>query len=259
MDSTTHVDNKLPYLFLAYATDHHRYFIPSKVNVFGGLKIDVAMLDSGCSTILLPICSSQQITEMSTLFPLQRFNWQIGGSKGVGALHSPTLMIKPLPQETKQTITVSLGQDVFTNTFELPFLRFHVCYDDAKQLNSIDRVIGKDILQKFISTVENLQKVCPSISIAERRTHALVGQAILRQPGITCFQLPSIMIVAKLATVDPSLAITALGDLDRSLAGKCLEVVRRHFVEKEFQDLADEVHDDEFYYNPSPMFYCFDE
>jgi len=218
----------------------------------------VAMIDSGCNAILLPICNKEQLDEMAKLFPPNRFVWSVGGSKGVGAVHSPTLVLKPLGSEPKQTFSVSLGQDVFQNTFELPFLRFHVCYEDAKTLNSTAHVIGKQNLVPFISKVETLQKAIPNLEIAERRYHALIGQAILRQPGSTVLQLPSVMIVTTLASVPP-VSGTVLANLDRSLAGKCLDIVSKHFEVKEFQELEDEDHDDDFYYNPSPTYFFYDD
>jgi len=93
-------------LFYALCNNRKRYFIPSKENYFGGIKIEYCMLDSGANTLLLP-CNQVILSEIIVKFDYPRYKWDVCPSGGVGALSSPILSI----MDTGPGIDIELSKD----------------------------------------------------------------------------------------------------------------------------------------------------
>jgi len=198
------------------------------------------MVDTGCNTTLLPISSSHALTDLMRHFPNTHYIWRISGSDGVGALNSPVLLISPL----QGTVNVELAKDLKPYNIQLHFLRFHVCYDDAKSLLDTKEVaiIKKDILSAFIKTIDAITKAVPNAKVGIRRKHALLGQQVLGQPSLVTVQHGDIFLVTD--TINPlDLSIKSLSNTVAHLSALCETITKTKFAPKEFDDLEDEDHD----------------
>mmetsp|Transcript_30498 Transcript_30498/g.55184 ORF Transcript_30498/g.55184 Transcript_30498/m.55184 type:complete len:193 (-) Transcript_30498:222-800(-) len=69
-----------------------RFDIPCKRNSFGGVPVDNVLLDSGCSSLLLPYPFENGFPP--ELMDPALCNWVVSSSRGTGAVHSPVLKIK---------------------------------------------------------------------------------------------------------------------------------------------------------------------
>jgi hypothetical protein len=149
------------------------------------------MVDSGCNTILLPILNGDVLREMVNTFPMDHFTWEIAHSAGVGALCCPILTITPLYGK----VSVQLAKEIRVCEFQVPYLRFHVCYDDATTMFKENfRVFNREALGTFAQTVDAVSASVPQISIGHRRSYALLGQQFMGQDLFT-LQLRNILMV----------------------------------------------------------------
>lgn len=110
-------------VFYAKQNAKKKYLLTTHDNTFGGISQPWVMVDTGCSSLLLSLAEGQ-LADLYTRFPFETHNWHITGSVGVGALNSLTLVIRTPPE----SIPVCLGGSSLT----VPYLRFHLCIDDAK-------------------------------------------------------------------------------------------------------------------------------
>ena len=173
-------------LFYAKRNNRARFFLPSTENYFGGIKVPNIMIDTGATNILLPI-EDDQILELRTKFDTEKYSWLIGTSKGVGLLHSPTLIIKP--KVNTPSISVELMKDQSTCVFQQKQLRFHLSYINAKELlRKCNFLQKRDVekLQDFVSTVDEINKR-GDLDVGKRRTYALLGQSFISN---TCGSSP---------------------------------------------------------------------
>ena len=158
---------------ICFAARNHRgrFYIPCTTNEFGGLSVAHVLLDSGCSSLLLPFPLESGFPE-NLLLP-EIYKWSVSFSRGTGAIHSPVLKI-----------TMRLGGR-FPCTLagkeqpNLPFLRFHVGSDAARQLLSQQNLRGlldRGCINKLNDFLGQLGE-CQS----PERTYALLGQSYLSQ------------------------------------------------------------------------------
>eukprot|EP01089_Gocevia_fonbrunei_P018149 TRINITY_DN6073_c0_g2_i1.p1 TRINITY_DN6073_c0_g2~~TRINITY_DN6073_c0_g2_i1.p1 ORF type:complete len:243 (+),score=21.28 TRINITY_DN6073_c0_g2_i1:92-820(+) len=226
---------------LAYRNSRNRFFLPSKKNSFGGFYVSYVMVDTGCNTTLLPL-QQGDLLKLGTIFPTSEYTWKITGG-GVAALQSPVLSISHREQKE---ITVKLCEDV--NEFEarITDLRFHLCYEDAcdllsiKQTDTTSILIGSHILQKFKTVIEKVKKVDAQMKLAERRTHALLGQTIIGKHNL--YQIRFVTIITSLPVAD----IFTEQQLDK-YEDHCRKWIDSSFARgmEEFKDLEDDDHDND--------------
>lgn len=167
-----------------YKNIKNRFFVPSKENYFGGVKIQYIMFDTGCNTHLLPL-EKDKINNIIELFPADKYVWQISGSKGTGALSPPVLIINSINGKSEM-FNVKISCDLYPFETFLEFLRFHLSYEDTVDLFKCSDFVSlssnsKLILNNFIKTVESLKNIYPDIKIGERRSHALFGQNFMNK------------------------------------------------------------------------------
>ena len=100
------------------------------------------------------------------------FSWSIQMSKGV-ASQSLTLKISSIGGSH---FKVSLCENLLSETLEFPFLRFHLCSEDAQHLHDTPQ------FRKRLPSggTEKLEKFLESKQVIPRRTHALIGQIMLQ-------------------------------------------------------------------------------
>ena len=158
---------------LCFGARNHRgrFYIPCTTNQFGGLPVAHVLLDSGCSSLLLPFPLKRGFPE-GLLLP-EIYKWSVSSSRGTGAIHSPVLKI-----------TMRLGGR-FPCTLagkeqpSLPFLRIHVGSAAARQLLSnqnVRRLLDGGCINKlndFLGQLGDRQ--------SPERTYALLGQSYLSQ------------------------------------------------------------------------------
>jgi hypothetical protein len=236
-------------LFFACANKKKRYFLPTKENYFGRVKIEYMMVDSGCNSFLLPL-KENQIEELVSKFKPDNSTWSIsmGGSNGVAAVKNITLTIhqKPLRIDVKLCLNKTEDKLDMYET-EVDFLRFHLCYKDVTDIkNYYDK---KEIkldeesykrLGQYLSVVTNINSVN---SLSKRRKHGLIGQTFLNDPNIMCIQSQDVYIVMKTPRNDKQWA--SLNKIIREYIARSEILVHKSFESNEFDDLENEDHDAE--------------
>lgn len=143
-----------------------RFFLPSKLNYFGGFVVEPVMIDNGCSSLLLPL-KDGDLQQLLQIFPKEKHQWKVGTSKGVSG-NSLTLVITP----SIGKIELRLCSDFLKNTCSVSFLRFHLCTEDAEKILSDEEFKFVQRTPKDALFLKNSAKI-------ERRTHALLGQSVL--------------------------------------------------------------------------------
>jgi hypothetical protein len=148
-----------------------RFYIPCKQNSFGGVHVDNVMVDSGCSSLLLPFPLSDGFPpELSTVELCQ---WFVSSSRGTGALHSPVLKInKRLSAGFRCTLA---GRD---QPLELNLLRIHL----GRQ--ACERILAEYIEMLDQACIDKLNEFLRQTRIgghaSPERSYALLGQSYLK-------------------------------------------------------------------------------
>lgn len=112
-------------IFFAKKNRKQTYLLTSNDNFFAGIRIPWVMVDTGCSSLLLPLADGDLNSLVSNFSP-PAHSWRIGGSVGVGVLNSLTLILRHTTPDTDFKIRLR------DNELKSPYLRFHLCYEDAK-------------------------------------------------------------------------------------------------------------------------------
>ena len=136
------------------------------------------MIDSGCSTFLLPL-TQETLNELEKLYIFPEYIWRIGGTKGFGALSSPTLAIRSGLNKPFEAI---LLKDVRPFKICLPYLRFHISFTLAKVLSKKRWLFGKKKLKNHIKGMSKISKIFNTESfdcLGGEREFALIGQTFL--------------------------------------------------------------------------------
>ena len=148
-----------------------RFYIPCTANSFGGVPVAHVLLDSGCSSLLLPFPLNSSFPQ--AFFLHARYKWTVSFLRGTGAIHSPVLKI-----------TMHLGSG-FPCTLagkeqpRLPMLRLHVGSDAARQLLNtwnLRSMLDENYIHKLN---DFLQQIGDRHS--PERTYALLGQSYLSE------------------------------------------------------------------------------
>lgn len=224
-------------MFFALGNGKKRYFLTSEENYFGGVRIPKCMIDSGCSTFLLPL--DEQILEILETKYNTKYDylWNIGGSKGVGALSSPTLIIKGTGNEK---IEVVLTENTKSFKMEILYFRFHVSLKMAKILVKRKFINGRLKLKEHIKASEKIAKAFNDQKAIEKfggeRKYALLGQTFLGNFDIVqkfnvIIVLDPLFFEKKLDIIKEAKKIHSLGEIC-----KCN-------IFPDFDDLEDQDHD----------------
>jgi hypothetical protein len=145
-----------------------RFYIPCKDNIFGGITVENVLLDSGCSTLLLPF-------PLDRGFPAQFlesavYQWIVSSSRGTGSVHSPVLKVKKHFGNFPCTLA-GKEQPPFT------MLRFHLGSQAANQLLNtpeLRQMLDGRCVEKLNDFLGQLRN-----RVALERTYALLGQSYL--------------------------------------------------------------------------------
>jgi len=140
------------------------------------------MLDSGCSSLLLPITSDADRNQLVTLFGNRAlYNWSVGTGGNAGPMSSCVLTIR----RVSGRFEVSLCNSTPTPyNVTLRRLRFGVSFVDAQAFivlhnNNTLAIAGVASLHSFVANVNVLIAGIEGVVVGQRKDHALIGQAIL--------------------------------------------------------------------------------
>lgn len=121
-------NNCYPFSQIVFYTKKNRkqkYLLTSNDNFFAGVRIPWVMVDTGCSSLLLPLADGD-LNYLVGNFPPLGCVWRIGGSVGVGVPNSLTLILRHALPDTYFKIRLH------GTKLKSSYLRFHLCYEDAK-------------------------------------------------------------------------------------------------------------------------------
>jgi hypothetical protein len=155
--------------FISVMNRWKRFFLPSTKNDFGIVRVERVRTDSNCSSLLLPLESTQELRRV-----LEHYSdscaFSIALSRNAGG-NSPVLSIKG--KSPRWTFPVNLCTDVVgPSTINVTVLRFALCADDIAALM-------QDPCQQFMISSQ-LEKLVDLNVSSVRRRHALLGQSVLR-------------------------------------------------------------------------------
>eukprot|EP01089_Gocevia_fonbrunei_P022027 TRINITY_DN874_c0_g2_i1.p1 TRINITY_DN874_c0_g2~~TRINITY_DN874_c0_g2_i1.p1 ORF type:complete len:290 (+),score=8.04 TRINITY_DN874_c0_g2_i1:67-936(+) len=262
---------------IGVSTQHARFFIPSKQNIFGGYRVEVCMFDTGCNSILLPLQDHDHLTKIMELFPTTgdwKYTWTVSSSNGVGTLNSPVLHVRypDYADYVDKTIEITLSSDSHPFKMQVKSLRFHLCYEDTiglQKLHNSGKVALNEAsvrhLNSFIDTVTAIKTVLPSIQIGKRRRHALIGQDVLKKnPKMVCIQNGGVFYCYSLdnSYLSSLNSRELVNNATAVVTEYCENLVDKNWDRKEFENLEDDDHnnfDNDCVFRMNPRWDAIDE
>jgi hypothetical protein len=194
-----------------------RYFLPSKANYFGGIHYEYVMVDNGCNTMLYPFHP-----EVLTRFTGADFAWKINYSRGVGAVKSPTLVVRKLSTASFCEVVLA-GSDPLLSTNSM---RFHLGTQSATTLSTHGKLSSgnRAKLAEFLDAMGGI--------VSDERRHVLLGQQLLQT--VVSIQRGPLYLMCDFDLPFPTLQEVAAVE-------QLVEPLLEEF--EEFDDLEDEDHD----------------
>lgn len=184
---------------LLYAIMNHRFkfMVPSSDNYFSGYKIDKVMVDSGSASHLLPILSPDNtpaaaFAELLRVFPTRTtagaahnqptYSWDIEVSSGVGSKflkliisrHDDVHGVRHATTQRLQCQMMRVDSRICTEPFYLEELHFYLYKSDVQYLHDHHELLTQDGVRALVSYDINKAS-------EQRRTHALIGQDLLKE------------------------------------------------------------------------------
>ena len=230
--------NPVPNSLLFKWNARRHYACPSTHNSFGGYNVRHLILDTGCTTVLLPIPTNDHLQQLLALFNNDQHTWKVAASRNAGPVSSCTLVITRVDNTW---FTATMCQTTTPYTVQLPNLRFSVSYDDAMALRTASNtgilpLVGIPTLQEYIATLDGIRAALPALQVGTRRDYALIGQDMLQ--GRYMFQSGDLaMICTSQATAPPQTQRTALLNI-------CIDWIGTEFAAQEFDFIDDDDHGD---------------
>ena len=194
-----------------------RYFLPSKANYFGGIHYEYVMVDNGCNTMLYPFHP-----EVLTRFAGSDFTWKINFTRGVGAVKSPTLVVRKLSTASFCEVVLA-GSDPLLSTNSM---RFHLGTQSATTLSTHGKLSSgnRAKLAEFLDAMGGI--------VSDERRHVLLGQQLLQT--VVSIQRGPLYLMCNFDLPFPTLQEVAAVE-------QLVEPLLEEF--EEFDDLEDEDHD----------------
>lgn len=156
---------------------HKKYVCPSTHNDFAGYNVKHLVLDSGCSSMLLPITSDADRDQLVNLFADRTvYQWTVN----LSGMSTCTLTIT---HYTPGNFPVRLCSTTTPYDTTVIRLRFNVSYVDAIHLENLHvtgvlTIVGISHLREYIQKIQALRHALRT-TVGERRDIALIGQDIL--------------------------------------------------------------------------------
>ena len=157
--------------YLAIRNLRNRYFLASKQNTFGGFQVSNVLVDSGCSSLLLPLVDNTSLNNVMELFRGNEYVWTITRERTV---MTGSLSLR-IDREDGARIPITLCRDLNLGQEHpgVPHLRFFLCPEDARVLSQSPILREKNVLGIHEFTPKYL--ALPNV---RRLTNAL-GQEVL--------------------------------------------------------------------------------
>eukprot|EP01035_Chromulina_nebulosa_P005438 gene5438-7371_t len=148
--------------FISLMNERKRFFLPSTKNSFGGIKVKKLLCHSGCSSLLLPIASLDQLHEIFQLFPGSHFKISSGRRVGGNSL------------SLTDFFHAKLCQDILDSpNIPLKMIRFSLSTED------INEILMNNIYKaKF--NLSNIVLLESQIKVHLRRDYGLLGQEVMQ-------------------------------------------------------------------------------
>lgn len=194
-------------LFVSKINHRNRCFIPSTKNYFAGVQVKKVLVNSGCSSILLPIAENS-LHSLFQQFPSDQFIATIGGSIGVGGGSLVLLFYS----KNRRGFEVKLCQDIVGHSKALTVknLRFSLCSEDSQRI--LDTT---DLRDRFGSA--EIKKLRSSLDrTIARRSHALLGQSVLKE--LSCIKSSTVEFYVRAELYTPITWTEVEADTRRLLA-----------------------------------------
>ena len=158
--------------YLAIRNLRNRYFLASEQNTFGGFQVANVLVDSGCSSLLLPLVNEASLANVTELFRGDEYIWTITRGRTV---MTDSLSLR-IDREDRALIPLVLCQDLNLGHAHpgVPHLRFFLCPDDARALSESPILLERNVVGIHEVTPEYL-----GLPNVRRRTNALLGQECL--------------------------------------------------------------------------------
>ena len=226
-------------IFISLMNKNYRYFVPSTKNYFGGIKVSKVLCDSGCSSLLLPINSPEELDRIFALHG-RTCSFSISESVGVGGT---TLCLMVRSRGLSANMEVQLCCDVLGggSIIRVEYLRFSLCMKDIADL--VDKYAEKfSDMDLFRLTLEynksrEIRRIHAKYHRGEegeeedgkeaeeralqendgvkRREYALLGQKIMR--GLCCIKHLNSELYVDAAVYQLPVSIQALENQMREL------------------------------------------
>eukprot|EP01031_Cornospumella_fuschlensis_P035310 gene35310-42785_t len=163
------------FAFFALINRRGRVYIPSTKNSFGVAKVSKVLCDSGFSSLLIPIESSAMLTKIFEEYNDDLiFRFEIVGSSGVGG-DSLCLKVSSRLSSPHEALSIHLGRDILGGlAVPMSYLRFSLCSQDIEEIRRHPTWLNR-FLESHQRKLSSYNQVLP------RRTHALLGQAVLKR------------------------------------------------------------------------------
>ncbi len=113
----------------------NRFYLTSEQHLFGSFETKFLLVDSGCSSTLLPI-NEGELVKVLECFPPVLYKWIVSTGSGVSSVQSPIILISPTKDNKEKKIRVELCRDIGPFVCNIDFIRFHLCLDYVKTLIS---------------------------------------------------------------------------------------------------------------------------
>jgi hypothetical protein len=110
--------------FIAKRNMKDRFFVASQENFFGGWKVKTVLIDTGCSSHMLPILEGD-LLKLINMFSYETHGWLVAKSTGVTTT-SLTLQIYNRAQKIKVCLCNDMKTDLTSGTVKFEYLRFHL-------------------------------------------------------------------------------------------------------------------------------------
>lgn len=127
--------------FFALINRRGRVFLPSTTNCFGEIKVSKVLCDSGRSSLLIPIETSDVLHEIFSAYEnMSLYRFEIVQSSGVGDI----LLCLKISKFDNSQFELHLGRDILGERGELdvPYLRFSLCTEDITTICGDNGYLG---------------------------------------------------------------------------------------------------------------------
>ena len=208
-----------------------KYICPSTHNSFAGYNVKHVVLDTGCTTLLLPITCDADIEYLARCFGnMNMYKWQIEAVPDVSPLPTCTLTITHVDGNMFPVVLCS--NTSISSAMQVPRLRFLVTRKDGTiLLQQPITLTDAEILCEYLDSVRGIDDAMPNLPIPRRKGYAVVGQDLLQDKYM--FQCGNLAMICNDQLSAPPVTEHA------GLLKQCEDQIRAEFSKMEFDSIGD--------------------